>query len=76
LNKIRELRNRADSADARTLLLEVDGGVTTENAAALVSAGTDILVSGSAIFRSDNSARYIASLRSPSVSSGEFFMGN
>jgi len=76
LNKIRELRNRTDSADARTLLLEVDGGVTTENAAALLSAGTDILVSGSAIFCSDNPARYIASLRSPSVSSGELFVGN
>ena len=31
-------------------LIEVDGGVTAENAGALVRAGANVLVSGSAIF--------------------------
>ncbi len=46
-------------------LIEVDGGVTCENAAALREAGADILVSGSAIFGTEDpvaSARMIAGL--------------
>lgn len=34
----------------RTILLEVDGGVKADNAGAIVEAGADILVAGSAIF--------------------------
>ena len=47
------------------ILLEVDGGVTCENAAALREAGADILVSGSAIFGTEDpvaAARTIAGL--------------
>ncbi|MEE3207493.1 MAG: ribulose-phosphate 3-epimerase [Candidatus Thermoplasmatota archaeon] len=46
-------------------LIEVDGGVTCENAAALREAGADILVSGSAIFGTEDpvaAARTIAGL--------------
>jgi len=35
-------------------LIEVDGGVNTDNAAALVKAGADVLVAGNAVFKSDN----------------------
>jgi ribulose-phosphate 3-epimerase len=35
-------------------LIEVDGGVNTDNAAALVKAGADVLVAGSAVFKSPN----------------------
>jgi ribulose-phosphate 3-epimerase len=35
-------------------LIEVDGGVSTENSARLIKAGADILVAGSAVFNSDN----------------------
>ena len=34
--------------------IQIDGGVTLENCAALVDAGADILVAGSAIFKSTN----------------------
>ena len=47
------------------ILIEVDGGVTRENAAALRKAGADILVSGSAIFGTEDpvaAARTIAGL--------------
>jgi len=50
LDKIRELRARID-ATGRTIDLEVDGGVTPDNAAAVVAAGADALVAGSASFK-------------------------
>lgn len=37
-------------ATGRPILIEIDGGVTPDNAAALVAAGADVLVSGSAFF--------------------------
>jgi ribulose-phosphate 3-epimerase len=59
-DRIRALREaRSDT------LIEVDGGVTCENAAALREAGADILVSGSAIFGTEDpvaAARTIAGL--------------
>lgn len=50
MDKIRELRAMIDAAGAKTLI-QVDGGVTPENAADLVEAGVDVLVSGSAFFK-------------------------
>ncbi len=43
--------------------IEVDGGVSPANAKALVEAGADILVAGSAVFKSDNPAAVISALR-------------
>ncbi len=45
------------------LLIEVDGGVCLDNAAALVDAGADILVAGSAIFKASNPLGYISGLK-------------
>ena len=44
-------------------LLEVDGGVKVENAAQIVQAGADILVSGSAIFSSRDYGATIKAMR-------------
>jgi ribulose-phosphate 3-epimerase len=44
------------------LTIQVDGGVTTENARALAAAGANRLVVGSAIFGSDDPAQAIAAL--------------
>ncbi|MBN1446795.1 MAG: ribulose-phosphate 3-epimerase [Bacteroidetes bacterium] len=63
LEKISELRTMADAAGRKDLRIEVDGGVTRDNAAELLRAGADILVSGSAVFRSGDYTAYIASLR-------------
>jgi ribulose-phosphate 3-epimerase len=49
LGKIRRLKDRALEAGAR-VPIEVDGGVGAGNAAALASAGAEILVAGTAIY--------------------------
>ena len=53
MEKIRALR--AMVAD-RPIHIEIDGGVTETNAAALVAAGADVLVAGSAIFKGGTAA--------------------
>ena len=45
-------------------LIEVDGGVTPENAPALLRAGADVLVAGSAVFRG-NVAHNVQAFRQP-----------
>lgn len=49
LNKIRFVREEIDYRGLNTLI-EVDGGVTVQNAAELFEAGADVLVTGSAVF--------------------------
>ena len=49
LDKIRRARALIDGTGL-PILLEVDGGVKVDNAGAIVAAGADILVAGSAIF--------------------------
>lgn len=49
LDKVRELKGMITDAGADTLI-QIDGGVTAENAGELVAAGVDVLVSGSAFF--------------------------
>ncbi|MDK7374124.1 ribulose-phosphate 3-epimerase [Weeksella virosa] len=44
------------------LIIEVDGGVNTENAPKLTAAGADALVAGSAVFNAENPTEYIAEL--------------
>ena len=44
-------------------LIEVDGGVTSENASLLVKAGADALVAGSFVFNSANPSETIANLK-------------
>lgn len=45
------------------LILEVDGGVSATNAKALADAGFNILVAGSAVFKAEDPAAVIASMR-------------
>ncbi len=49
--KIRNLRRMIHERGLPTLI-EIDGGVTTDNAANLVKAGVDVLVAGSTVFHS------------------------
>lgn len=44
-------------------LIEIDGGVTSDNAEALKEAGADVLVAGSFVFRSQDPTQTIASLK-------------
>ncbi|QGY40801.1 ribulose-phosphate 3-epimerase [Pseudodesulfovibrio cashew] len=49
MDKVRELKAMINEAGADTLI-QIDGGVTAENAGELTAAGVDVLVSGSAFF--------------------------
>ena len=60
VDKVREL---AALRGERDFLIEVDGGVGAANAGALVNAGADVLVAGSAIFGQPDYRQAIARLR-------------
>ena len=45
------------------VMIEVDGGVSPANAARLTDAGAEILVAGSAVFRSDDPSEVISAMR-------------
>jgi ribulose-phosphate 3-epimerase len=51
LNKIRELKQLINERGLN-VKIEIDGGVTVENAATILEAGADILVVGNTVFRS------------------------
>jgi len=59
LVKIARIRNIIGE---RPIRLEVDGGVTRDNAAAIAAAGADTLVAGSAVFRGRSSTDYAANI--------------
>jgi ribulose-phosphate 3-epimerase len=62
VEKVRRLCQEASEAGARPAV-EVDGGVTEENAAALAKAGAEILVAGTAIYGSSDPVAAIGRLR-------------
>lgn len=62
LAKIARARALLDRAGSDAVL-EVDGGVKVDNAATIIEAGADILVSGSAIFSSQDYRATIAAMR-------------
>ena len=59
--KVRELRTLIDENKASTLI-EIDGGVTDQNASQLVAAGADVLVAGSYVFSATDPTATIANL--------------
>jgi ribulose-phosphate 3-epimerase len=64
LRKIEAIRTKLDRANLN-IILEVDGGVIPENAGAVISAGANALVAGSAVFGKGpaNYASAIAAIR-------------
>lgn len=61
LNKIRQLRKMIDE-QGLNVKIEIDGGVTVKNAAAILGAGSDVLVVGSTVFGSKHPKETIHSL--------------
>lgn len=61
INKIQQLKKLISDKNA-TALIEIDGGVTVENAKEIVDAGADVLVAGSTVFRSANPLQTIEAL--------------
>jgi ribulose-phosphate 3-epimerase len=62
LDKIRQLKKMIKERGLNTLI-EVDGGVKLDNAREVASAGADILVMGSAFFKSDDYSSFIKRAR-------------
>jgi ribulose-phosphate 3-epimerase len=62
VSKVRRLRDEALGSGAR-LSIEVDGGVATDNAAALCSAGAEILVAGTSVYGAGDPSAAIGKLR-------------
>lgn len=60
--RIRTLKAEIDRM-ALPVKIEIDGGVSPSNAKALIEAGAEILVAGSAVFKSDDPASVVAALR-------------
>ena len=62
LEKIKQLRKMIDERGLKTLI-EIDGGVTVENAATIVAAGADVLVAGNTVFKSKDPKATIRQLK-------------
>ena len=62
LEKIRILRKKIDQLKL-PVLIEIDGGVTLENAKSIVDAGAHVLVAGNTVFRSKDPKKRIAQLK-------------
>lgn len=63
-SKIAELKKMIDSGGYK-VMIEVDGGVDTENAGKLVGTGVDVLVAGNTVFNSKDPVGTIKKLKQP-----------
>ncbi len=61
-NKIQRLKEIISMHNAGTLI-EIDGGVTDENAAELSRAGADVIVAGSFVFKAEDQPKTIKKLK-------------
>lgn len=62
IERIRELRNMIDGRNLQ-VKIEVDGGITLDNAAMVVEAGADVLVAGNTVFKSEDPIATISKLK-------------
>lgn len=60
--KVSQLKHLIEFSDSNCQI-EIDGGVTDENANALIEAGADVLVAGSFVFKSDDPTKTIENLK-------------
>ncbi|MDP4096814.1 ribulose-phosphate 3-epimerase [Paenibacillus sp. P96] len=63
LSKIRQVRSWLNEIGRPDVHIEVDGGIAEETAAAVVGAGADVLVAGSAVYSRPDRAAAIAAIR-------------
>ncbi len=62
IDKVKRL-DAMRKASEHSFMIEVDGGVGRQNAAALVSAGADVLVAGSSVFKAEDPESEVAVLK-------------
>ena len=63
LDKIKELRKMIDERKLK-VHIEIDGGVTVDNAPSIIAAGADVLVAGNTVFKSGDPKKIIQQLKS------------
>lgn len=63
LEKVKKAREYAISIGKGDMDIEIDGGVTEDNAKTIISYGANVLVAGSAVFKSPDMAKTIANLK-------------
>jgi ribulose-phosphate 3-epimerase len=63
LEKIRQLKKMIDEKRLK-VHIEIDGGVTVENAPSIIAAGADVLVAGNTVFKSADPKATIKQLKS------------
>ncbi len=64
LDQLKKARAHAFKIGRGDMDIQVDGGVTEDNAAQIKAAGANVIVAGSTVFKSEDMARTIATLRS------------
>ena len=62
MEKIKQLRKMIDDRSLN-IRIEVDGGVTLENAGEIIEAGADVLVAGNTVFKSPDPKKTIRQLK-------------
>ncbi len=62
-DKIRRIREYADKNGYKKLMIQVDGGIDDKTAPVVKSAGAEVLVSGSYLFRAENMADAVGKLK-------------
>lgn len=62
LEKIKQLKEEIKRRGLSTLI-EIDGGVTLENAGKIIAAGADVLVAGNTVFSADSPTEVISQLK-------------
>ena len=62
IEKIKTLREMIDSRGLK-VKIEIDGGVTLENARSIIDAGADVLVAGNTVFKAPDPVAMIAALK-------------
>ena len=63
LERARAVREKLDGLGRRDVPIEMDGGIGPANAAEVIRAGVQMLVAGSAVFKSENPQETIKALR-------------
>ncbi len=61
LKKVEDLREKREK-DGYDFLIEIDGGVNMQNCKRVIEAGVDVIVAGSAVFKSENPVKEISKL--------------
>ena len=66
VNKISEARKLINSS-GKNIYLQVDGGINTDTIKSACSAGADVFVAGSAVFKAENPAEAVENLKQSAV---------